>query len=283
MPSPLVKVAPHVHSDWSPEGSLSLDRIAALFARKRCRAVLLAETASAFTRERFDDYVAACERASSGGACLVPGIEYASIDDRFHFLVWGLNEFLQDLNDPDDLLPEVARRGGIAVLAHPVRKKAWLGTQPHWVRHLAGVEVWNRRIDGRLPARESLTLARQTRLAPFVGLDMRTKRQAKGLRMGFPLLGEVTAERIVHCMHRAKTLESSCGALPLKIYCRGWLRSGVSAVGGVQDGVAGVFRKVFALDDPRRAQRRKAVDGPLVDFESTGTDAEPGARTRSAR
>ena len=58
-----------------------------------------------------------------------------------------------------DVLEAAARHGGVAVLAHPARRAASECFRPELARHLAGVEVWNRKYDGWAPGELASTLA----------------------------------------------------------------------------------------------------------------------------
>ncbi len=167
----------HVHSDWSDDGSVSLDRIAAMFTRLRCRVVLMSEHSRGFTAARWQEYVQACRAASTGRVLLVPGIEYGDADDVVHLPVWGELPFFGDRVPVGKLLPQVAEAGGTAIWAHPWRRAAWRRFEPSWLPYLTAVEVWNRKYDGIAPSREALALARREGLAAAVALDFHTRRQ----------------------------------------------------------------------------------------------------------
>src|SRR6185312_13160507 len=89
-----VRVAAHVHSEWSYDGTWSLSRIATTFARLGYRAVLLAEHDRGFDDERWLAYRAACQQASNWNLLLVPGIEYSDPANTVHVPVWGDIPFL---------------------------------------------------------------------------------------------------------------------------------------------------------------------------------------------
>jgi hypothetical protein len=172
-----VRVAAHVHSAWSDDGSWTLPRIATVFARFGYDVILMSEHSRGFTAGKWQEYTEACRQASSDRVILVPGIEYGDEDDVVHVPVWGLGQFLGDTTPIGFLLPEVADAGGISVWAHPWRREAWRRFEPSWLDHLSAVEVWNRKYDGVAPSRDALALARREGLRSTVALDFHTRRQ----------------------------------------------------------------------------------------------------------
>jgi predicted metal-dependent phosphoesterase TrpH len=90
-----IRVAAHVHSDWSYDGSWNLADLARAFHRRGYSAVLMAEHDRGFDSGRWAAYRAACAEASArGGAILVPGIEYSDSANDVHIPVWGDIPFL---------------------------------------------------------------------------------------------------------------------------------------------------------------------------------------------
>jgi hypothetical protein len=188
-----VKAVAHVHSEWSDDGTWPLRRIAATFSRRGCQVVLMSEHSRGFTAAKWDDYRQACADASTDRVLLVPGIEYGDEDDVVHIPVWGQVPFFGDTPPTRDLLKQVADAGGTAVWAHPWRRAAWQRCDPAWWEDLGAVEVWNRKYDGIAPNRDSLGLARQNGAAPFVALDLHTRRQLFPLSLRLSVPGPATA------------------------------------------------------------------------------------------
>ena len=81
--------------------------------------MLMTEHDRGFDEGRWRDYQAACAAASKGGALLVPGIEYSDPANLVHVAVWGDLPFLGEGRAIDELLADVASKGGAAMLAHP--------------------------------------------------------------------------------------------------------------------------------------------------------------------
>lgn len=206
-----VFAACHVHSDWSYDGSWTLEALRDKFRQRGHRAVLMTEHDRGFTAARFREYRTACAKASSEALLLVPGIEYSDASNRVHVLVWGA-PFLGEGLPTGEMLARAQAAGGVAVLAHPCRKQAWQGFQPEWSAKLLGVEVWNRKYDGWAPSKTP-TL-RQVNAVPFVGLDFHTVRQSFPLAMALDIAGEVSEETILECL-KARRCSARAFGVPL--------------------------------------------------------------------
>lgn len=183
-----IKAAFHVHSEWSYDAEIPLPEIAALFAREGCEAVFMCEHDRGFDAQRLEAYVEACRDASIGGPLLVPGIEYASPDDRVHVPVWGPVPFLGEGVPTLDLLRRVDSLGGAAVLAHPVRRDAWKTFEPQLLRLACGIEVWTRKWDGWAPNQRACRMADEYGLVGVGALDLHRASQR------FPLAMELDVE-----------------------------------------------------------------------------------------
>jgi hypothetical protein len=179
----VVRSVAHVHSDWSDDGSWSLQALADAFRRRRAQVVLMAEHSRGWTADRYQAYLAACDAASGGGLLLVPGIEYNDPDDVVHVPVWGPLPFFGATPEIGRLLADVSAAGGTSVLAHPWRRDAWRRVESSWLAHLRAVEIWNRKYDGWAPSREAVEFARAAGLPAFAGLDFHTRRQFFPLTM----------------------------------------------------------------------------------------------------
>jgi predicted metal-dependent phosphoesterase TrpH len=178
-----LKVAAHVHSEWSYDGSWKLSEIARAFGRRGYDAVLMSEHDAGFDPARWHDYRLACAAASSASVLLVPGIEYGDKDNVVHIPVWGEVPFLGSGLITTELLRRASDVGGFAVFAHPWRRNAWRRLEPDWLPALSAVEIWNRKYDGIAPSRAAIELARSAGLRQFVSLDFHTRRQFFPLAM----------------------------------------------------------------------------------------------------
>jgi hypothetical protein len=183
-----LRVASHVHSDWSYDGSWSLERIAAGFGQRGYRAVLLAEHDRGFHQARWEAYRAACAAASTPQVLLVPGIEYSDPTNSVHVPVWGDIPFLGEGVQTSETLRRAQMEGGVAVLAHPGRRGVIGRIAPGWLDRLAGIEIWNRKYDGYAPNRDVAELLRgRSGTIAFASLDFHTARQFHPLAMVMPL------------------------------------------------------------------------------------------------
>src|SRR5262245_30401692 len=173
-----IRVAAHVHSEWSDDASWTLADIARAFSRRRYDAVLMCEHDRGFSAEKWDDYRHACAAVSAGGITLIPGIEYQDGGNCVHTPVWGVDvPFLGESRPTLELLRAARDHNAVAVFAHPWRRNAIERYSPEWAPLLSAVEIWNRKYDGIAPRRGALEFARHEDLGPFVTLDFHTRRQ----------------------------------------------------------------------------------------------------------
>jgi hypothetical protein len=192
-----IRVACHVHSAWSYDGRWSLEAIGEAFGRRGYDVVLLAEHDRGFDAARWADYRAACMVPRPGRPLLVPGIEYSDPTNTVHAPVWGDIPFLGEGLETAELLLQVERVGGLAILAHPGRRDVLGRLDPDLLRYLIGVELWNRKYDGYAPNRAvAETLAQRPDLVPMVSLDFHTARQFHPLAMVGDLVGELSEAAI---------------------------------------------------------------------------------------
>jgi hypothetical protein len=200
-----ILAACHLHSDWSYDGSWSLGALTNAFGGRGYRVLMMTEHDRGFSEERLQEFRLACARASSADVFVLPGIEYSDPDNRVHVLVWGQIPFLGEGLGTDSLLDAVARHGGLAVLAHPARRRAWELVTPTWTDRLLGIELWNRKYDGWAPSASGRDLLSSASALPFVGLDFHTSRQMFPLGMSLTLEGPIVDEpSILACLRRRR-------------------------------------------------------------------------------
>lgn len=209
-----VLAACHVHSEWSYDGSWSLDRLSARFSRRGYRVLMMTEHDRGFTTDRLEQYRRACAQASAPNILVIPGIEYSDRANRVHVLVWGPVPFLGEGLPTLEMLEAVHSANGLAVLAHPSRKEAWKTFEPSWSDRLLGIEAWNRKYDGWAPSRTAPGLLHSAGAVPFVGLDFHTQRQSFPLGMALDIRGELSEETVLDCL-RARRCYARAFGLPL--------------------------------------------------------------------
>lgn len=221
-----VLAACHVHSVWSHDGSWSLADLSAKFSRQGCRVLMMTEHDRGFTAARLEEYRRACAQASSDKILVVPGIEYSDAANRVHVLVWGDVPFLGENLPTGEMLATAKAANGVAVLAHPSRKRAWECFEPHWTGKFLGIEVWNRKYDGWAPSESSLPLLESSGAVPFVGLDFHTERQSFPLAMALDMDSAVTEETVLDCLRSRRCSARAFGS-PL---AQGLIRSALPAL-----------------------------------------------------
>lgn len=213
----------HIHSEWSYDANWSLRELAAEFARRGYRVLLVSEHDRGFSELRFQQYRAACVEASSGDLLIVPGIEYSDSHNVVHILTWGLTCFLGEGLPTIELLARVRAENGLAVLAHPARREASTRYDSSWTSYLIGIEVWNRKADGWAPSPLAATLLSGTALVPFASLDFHHRNQMFPLSMQLDIRGAITEENVVNCL-RARLCRAMAFSAPAEKFLTGWRR-----------------------------------------------------------
>jgi predicted metal-dependent phosphoesterase TrpH len=173
---------------------------------------MMTEHDTDFDPARFGEYRDACARASNSRCQLIPGIEYSSPENDVHILTWGLDHFLAEHRPVMETLRGVRACGGVAVLAHPVRRKAWQQFRPEWAPLLAAIEVWNRKSDGLRWSSEALDLAREYGLPLTVGMDFHRARHLYPLtnRFDVPTVSDLEAA-LVHALAQGSQVPFALG------------------------------------------------------------------------
>lgn len=205
-----VLAACHIHSEWSYDGSWSLEALSATFGDRGYRILMMTEHDRGFTAQRHHEYREACARASSDKMLVLPGIEYSDAANRVHVLVWGV-PFLGEGLPTAALLEAVRAANGVAVLAHPSRRSAWQCFEPGWADRLLGVELWNRKYDGWAPAESTPALLRASGAIPFVGLDFHTRRQMFPLAMVLDIHGVISESTVLETLHSRRCYARAFG------------------------------------------------------------------------
>jgi hypothetical protein len=200
-----MRVASHIHSEWSYDAEWSLGDIARAFRRRRYDVVLMSEHDRDFTEQRWKDYQQACEDASTDGILLVPGIEYEDADNVVHTPVWGTDiPFFGVGRCTLELLRAANSEGAVAVMAHPWRRNAVSRYHPDWAPLLSAIEIWNRKYDGFAPHRQASDITNQYGLQPFVSLDFHTGRQFFPLAMTVQIEAVPSPPAIIEAIRRGR-------------------------------------------------------------------------------
>lgn len=224
-----IRAAFHVHSEWSYDAKLPLAELSSFLGRKGYDAVFMCEHDRGFNPERLRAYVAACEEASTGGALLIPGIEYADPEDRVHIPAWGPLPFLGEGVPTSRLLEAVVAHGGVSVLAHPVRRDAWEIVARDWLELCTGIEIWTRKWDGWAPNPRACRWAADADLVGIAALDLHQARQTFPLAMGLDIAGSLSIDTCVEAV-RGGHCHALIHSLPAAPLTRGALGSSARAV-----------------------------------------------------
>lgn len=239
----MVPAACHVHSNWSYDGRWTLPELAAEFAHREYRILMMTDHDKGFTESRRLEHREACAEASSDSILVVPGIEYSDAQNIVHILVWGPVPFLGEGLPTLEVLKAVKAADGVAVMAHPARRQAWKLFDPSWSEYLLGIEVWNRKTDGWSPGKEAERLIEETSLLPFVCLDFHGQNQMFPLVMAMDIPGDVSEESVVDCL-RAHACQPMAFAGPAQSIMKGWPRFALEPAERFRRTGASVYRQL---------------------------------------
>ena len=203
------KVAIHVHSAWSYDGTASLEEVARFFRRLHFDAVFMSEHDRGFDGAKWDAYQSAC-RDASRGLRLIPGLEYQDADNAVHVLVWGDLPFLS-CGSTTELLRRVRGERGSRSRPAPARKDALarLTTIDHDL--LDGVEIWNRRYDGWSPPDQVDAFSDRPELLRIVGLDFHRRLDFFPLALRLDPATEPTPEAATEALRSGRFVAELCG------------------------------------------------------------------------
>lgn len=238
----MIQAACHIHSDWSYDGKWSLSALAAMFARRRFRILMVTDHDRGLTESRQLQHRKACAQASSDRIFVLPGIEYSDADNIVHVLVWGPVPFLGEGLPTTELLKAVRASNGVAVLAHPSRREAWRVFDTAWTDYLLGIEVWNRKTDGWAPSPTAPPLLEDTALVPFVGMDFHDRNQMFPLSMEMDISPMVSEESVLDCL-RARRCRAMAFSEPVHKAMQRWRGLALSSAERCRRSVAPVFRR----------------------------------------
>ncbi len=154
-----LKLDLHIHSCRSPDGRMTLEKIAA-----RAREVGLQGVAVC------DHDLPLTDPPSFPGLLLIPGVEVST--DRGHLLGLFVTGPIET-RDFQAAAVAIHAQGGLAVLAHPFEHRREAGELEPLVPYLDGVEVWNSRAERKNRSANAMAaaFAGAHGLRPFAGSD----------------------------------------------------------------------------------------------------------------
>jgi hypothetical protein len=262
----MLKGALHIHTTYS-DGDFPLPELREVLAADGCRFACLTDHADWFDRDSLAAYVAECDGLSDDRFRFIPGLEYGC-EGRMHVLGYGVTALL-DTCDPQVVIREIDRQGGVSVIAHP-RDAAF-----EWIESFdvlpRGMEAWNTKYDGRYAPRPGTFAligrlqARAPGLLAFYGQDLHWRAQHRGL-VTMAACGSPVREQVLGALARGDFFGvkddlqlPSSGRLPAGVLARFARRQGRSArlLAAVRGAKAVADRLGLALPDPLKAQMRR--------------------------
>ncbi len=136
----------HVHSNYSYDGQHSLEEIARYGAARGYSFIGMSEHSDTLNEETMERYVKECEKATTSGCLIIPGIEF-TCENNLHLVGLGVHHYT-DEKDSVKVAEFICRQNGIAIVAHPIRYN--YSIPPNLAGAVNGIEVWNAGYDGRV-------------------------------------------------------------------------------------------------------------------------------------
>jgi predicted metal-dependent phosphoesterase TrpH len=172
----------HVHSSFSFDSPTPLREVKTLAQGKGVSFVIQTEHSNEMTAGTHRRYLEEARGLADARFLMLPGVEYATADNRIHVLVLGVDVFWEDLRlCPADRLVELLGRvrsaGGLSILAHPERADAIDRLAPGALELIDGIEVWNGKTDKLGPSPRGIVEVirrrrRGQRVLALAGLDL---------------------------------------------------------------------------------------------------------------
>ncbi len=212
-----MRVAAHVHSEWSYDAEWQLDELARAFRERRYDAVLMAEHDRGFDDARWEAYRAACAEASTEELLLVPGMEYEDAASLVHVPVWGVDlPFLGAARPTEELCatPRRTTRSRSSRTRHGGTRSG--ASAPSGRRYLDAVEIWNRHYDGIAPYPEGRRFAEEQGLRAFAALDFHTRRQFFPLAVIMEVAEPVSPTAVIDALRAGRFRAEAFGVSVLR-------------------------------------------------------------------
>lgn len=155
----------HVHSTFSYDGKVSLEKLRDLFVANGLSFCCLSEHTDYLSVAQAQQFAQQCRALSTGTFVFIPGFEVPYDVQKkngqyknAHILLYGTEVFLaQKANEL--ILKQWSSTAALTVLAHPVRNA--FEVDQTLLQVLDGVEIWNQQYEGkRVPRPRSVRLLR---------------------------------------------------------------------------------------------------------------------------
>src|SRR5579864_5646746 len=178
----MLRGALHIHSTYS-DGEFTLGELRDVLFASGCRFACVTDHADPFDAESLRTYRLECEERSDADFRFIPGLEFSCLN-QMHILGYGVTSLIESV-DPERVIADIARHGGLAVVAHP--KNDAFDSIERLEPVPDGIEVWNSKYDGQYaPRRSTFALlgrlqARRPDVRAFYGLDLHWRHQYRGL------------------------------------------------------------------------------------------------------
>jgi|GEM_PF-587874 len=179
----------HIHSNYSSDGSLSLEELKSECLSRNIQFMVVTDHAEDFPPGKIKKFIDHCREISDRSFWAVPGLEFNIDREReVHLLVVGLDG-LPCENGTEAMLNKIreGKNTALSVVAHLSRSNYYI--PPEYKNVINGVEIWNAAYNSRyLPDDKAIRLFADLKrvnkeLIGFGGLDLHDPSGFRELRM----------------------------------------------------------------------------------------------------
>lgn len=147
----------HIHTQFSYDSSVSIEKIKECMKKKNIQFAVLTEHVNEMNEEEIKKFFTECKRLSEANFLLIPALEFSCSDNRVHIIALGIKEKIE-IDSPKQLIEWIREKGGLSIWAHPKREFY----REIDALDMDGIEFWNIREDGRwAPSLRSLYIAKR--------------------------------------------------------------------------------------------------------------------------
>jgi hypothetical protein len=148
-----IRGALHVHSKLSRDGTMTIKELMIWYRQHGYQFVAMGEHAEDLDEAKVQALLEQSAENSNDAFCVIPGIEFAGNND-IHILGIGVARLFCARN-PESVVEEIHKQGGLAVLAHP-KRIGWV-CPAEVLLVVDAAEIWNVGYDGKyLPSVKAL-------------------------------------------------------------------------------------------------------------------------------
>ncbi|MDO8092502.1 MAG: PHP domain-containing protein, partial [Candidatus Brocadiales bacterium] len=179
----------HIHSNYSHDGTASIEAIVNEAKKHGYGFVALTEHAENMDENSMAGYIEHCKALQTPELMVIPGLEIPC-NNGTHLLAINVQKYITGYSVLE-VSKEIKNCGGICIVAHPSANEHNLSTEE--IRYIDGMEIWNsrRRSGLTIPNLGAMRHLRRSRnknkkISLYCGLDLHELREMKSFWIEIP-------------------------------------------------------------------------------------------------